>query len=163
MLVLSAVVSIWTLLFIQKERGKDMVIYRKTIYVHKYVPPSFSEKKLRRLIVRFGINCPDIVIAQAKLESNHFKSRLFLQQNNIFGMTYPHKRPTVAIRKDRGFSVYRTWEDALLDYKIFQEYYLKGITSNEKYLNRLSELGYCTSKTYTKTINRLIEKERESP
>jgi Mannosyl-glycoprotein endo-beta-N-acetylglucosaminidase. len=42
------------------------------------------------------------IVAIAKHESNNFNSKLFRDTNNLFGMTYPPKRPTLA----QGHGVY---------------------------------------------------------
>lgn len=43
-----------------------------------------------------------IIVAVGKHESANFKSKLFLTNKNVFGMTYPPKRKTTAI----GYSVF---------------------------------------------------------
>lgn len=43
-----------------------------------------------------------IIVAVGKHESANFKSKLFTQNKNVFGMTHPPKRPTTSI----GYSVF---------------------------------------------------------
>ena len=71
----------------------------KTIIVNKtrYVPQEtkvmiireankFSEKSFVKEIKHLKLRFADIILAQAKLESNNFKSHIFLENNNMFGM-----------------------------------------------------------------------------
>ena len=63
----------------------DRIVHRKstdTILVHGQ---PFSEKALIELLKDCNMKYPHIVLAQAKVESGHFKSRIFRQNNNLFG------------------------------------------------------------------------------
>ena len=46
----------------------------------------FSENKLVESIQKLNFRFPHIVLAQAKHESGHFKSSIFKESNNMFGM-----------------------------------------------------------------------------
>lgn len=62
---------------------------------------SFKDELLT-LIFKLRLEHPDIVFAQAKLESGNFNSQIFRENNNLFGMKMPWNRPTVAIGVKRG-------------------------------------------------------------
>jgi len=57
-------------------------------------------------ILRQGLPHADIVLAQARLESGNFKSRLTRTHNNIFG-----------IRHGKKYARYARWQDCVADYK----------------------------------------------
>jgi hypothetical protein len=56
----------------------------KLIVIREY--NEFSETKLIEKIRQLNFRYPHIILAQAKLESGHFKSTIFLENNNMFGM-----------------------------------------------------------------------------
>ena len=63
-------------------------------------------ENLYKRILKSGIEFPDIVFAQAILESGYFKSKISKSNSNIFGMKMSKKRPTTAKGEKRGFSFY---------------------------------------------------------
>ena len=82
----------------------------------------------------------DIVLAQAKLESNHFKSNLIKTNNNIFGL-----------KKGNKYRKYDDWKECVKDYKkcISNRYkggdyyiFLTRINYSEdpKYINKLKQI-----------------------
>ena len=103
----------------------------------------FSADKLKSEIVNQGIKYPDIALAQAKIESNHFRSDIFKENNNLFGMKLPSQRKTTAIGKNRGHARYRSWVDSVKDYKLWQD--TQGFANLDKntYLQKLSDI-YCS-------------------
>jgi flagellum-specific peptidoglycan hydrolase FlgJ len=106
-----------------------------------YVPP-FTPLNFVREVIKQGIKHPDIVVAQALLESKHFKSDLFLANNNPFGMKFARQRKTTAIKENRHQAYYKNWVDAVKDYKLFQEARNMTNLSREDYLKKLN-LIYC--------------------
>ena len=53
---------------------------------------SITRENLYEQIINYGIKFPDVVLAQAVLESGQFTSKLFKSANNLFGMRIPKKR-----------------------------------------------------------------------
>ena len=102
----------------------------------------FSKDNLQKEIVKQGIKYPDIVMAQAKIESGHFTSAIFKENNNLFGMKLPAQRKTTAIGKNRGHAKYETWQDSVKDYKIWQDTLGWSSLSKETYIQKLSD-KYC--------------------
>ena len=62
---------------------------------------TFSEEALVNLMRNSNIKYPHIVLAQAKLESGGFKSKIFKQNHNMFGMRLPKQRPTTDRKSTR--------------------------------------------------------------
>ena len=87
----------------------------------------FSEEKLRHFILELNIKFPHIVLAQAKLESGHFKSKMFLTNNNFFGMKVARKRPTTNKGEQYGHAYYESWKDCVVDYAFYQAAYLNNL------------------------------------
>lgn len=106
-----------------------------------------------QLIKQMNIAHPEIVFVQAQLESGHFASNLFLEANNMFGMMMPSQRPTLAIGKTpSGFAIYRSWEDSVIDYALYQAYCAKNLTKKE-YIAHLGK-HYAEDPFYTTKIER---------
>ena len=99
-------------------------------------------EELEKEINKQGIKYPDIVMAQAKIESGHFTSAIFKENNNLFGMKLPAQRKTTAIGKNRGHAKYETWQDSVKDYKIWQDTLGWSSLSKETYIQKLSD-KYC--------------------
>lgn len=106
-----------------------------------------------QLIKQMNIAHPEIVFVQAQLESGHFTSDLFLETNNMFGMMKPSQRPTLAIGKTpSGFAIYRSWEDSVIDYALYQAYCAKNLTKKE-YIAHLGK-HYAEDPFYATKIER---------
>lgn len=64
-----------------------------------------------------------LVLAQIKLETGNFKSKLFCEHNNLFGMMYSKK--SIALHGDAwaegrtGYASYASIEDSVLDYVFY--------------------------------------------
>jgi len=80
----------------------------------------FSEYNLKQEIIRQEILFPEIVLKQAKLETNNFKSNVFLSKNNLFGF-------------QNDFKIYEfdNWIECVNFYKILQDRYYKGSRTDE--------------------------------
>lgn len=99
----------------------------------------FSISKFKTELKRLRIKFPDIVYKQALLESNNFKSPIFKENNNMFGMKLARSRITTAIGVKRNHACYHTWRDCLLDYALYQEAYLRDIKTKDEYLQYLGK------------------------
>ena len=107
-------------------------------------------------IKEINVAHPEVVFAQAILESGNFKSQLFIKYNNIFGMKMPEQRPTIAIGKTKsGYAIYKSWKHSVIDYAIYQAYSAKGL-SQEKYIQFLNRV-YAEDKDYDRKIKKIIE------
>lgn len=153
-------VGIFVLLFILGWfTGINKIIHKPkitdTVIVHG---ESFSEEALIKLMKNSNVKYPYIVFAQAKLESGGFKSKIFRQNNNMFGMKVPKQRPTTTIGEKDGFAVYRDWIDCLYDYALYQAYAMATIDNESEYFNRLEE-KYCTDTGYVESVKNIIKKD----
>jgi len=121
-----------------------------------------SYTTLYKEIVKQGIEFPEIVLAQAILESGHFRSKLFIANNNIFGMRRARKRETTAKGSKKGYAYFETWQDCVRDYKIYQSTIMIGRLFTPimyfRYLNRIySEMG----RNYTIQLKKIIKRNRK--
>lgn len=123
-----------------------------------------------------NILCPDEVFAQIKIESAYLSSYLTKKTNNMLGMRYPYVRKTAAVgifipeldtivmgnqqelkkyRKYLSYAVFANWQDAIKDYKYWQE---SNFNLNKVYLDFLRR-NYAEDTAYVKKIKYVIKRD----
>jgi hypothetical protein len=106
-------------------------------------PLPFSETNLLGELKKQGVNFPDVAMAQAKLETGHFESAVFKENNNLFGMKHPSVRQTVSLGANRGHAKYKSWQDSVKDYKLWQDFYKVSTMNKAQFINKLNRI-YCS-------------------
>lgn len=117
----------------------------------------FSEAKLKEYLVELNVKFPHIVYAQAKLESGNFKSSIFLENNNLFGMKVARRRPTTNKGENRGHAYFNSWRECVVDYAFYQAAYLNDIKTEAQYLQYLKQ-NYAESPQYYEKVQSLMKK-----
>lgn len=85
---------------------------------------------------------PQIVLAQARLESGNFKSDFYKRTNNIFGL-----------KKGGKYATYKHWRDSIKDYKLrISNRYTKG-----SYYAFLQRIGYAKDKEYINKVKQIAK------
>ena len=119
---------------------------------------SITKEKLYEQIIKFGIKFPDIVFAQAMIESAELTSKLFKSANNMFGMRFPSVRETTAQGKtSNGYSRYEDWNFGVYDYFLWQDHMLRNrneITKSQ-YLSLLGRV-YAEDPHYVSKVKKKI-------
>lgn len=117
---------------------------------------AFSEEALIDLLRSSNIKYPYIVLAQAKIESGNFTSRIFKQNNNLFGMKEPKIRTTTALGTRFGHAYFSNWESSVYDYAMFQNYRMRDVNSELEYYAKLAD-GYAEDSTYAFIIKKTVD------
>lgn len=117
---------------------------------------TFSEELLKEYIDELNIPFPEIVFAQAKLESNNFKSKIFRENNNLFGMKKASIRSTTASGEQYNHAVYESWKESVLDYALWSCKYLSNIKTKEQYLAYLGD-NYAEDTLYTEKLKSILK------
>lgn len=104
-------------------------------------PIALNERTLKEELVRNNIPHKDIVLAQAKLESAHFKSDLVRTNQNIFGL-----------KKGNKYRKYSHWTECVKDYKrcISDQY------SGGDYYAFLKKINYSGDKEYINILKQIV-------
>lgn len=102
------------------------------------------EEFLYERLLMEGIKEPDIVYAQAMLETGNFTSRLCVEDHNLFGL-YDSVHQC--------YYQYSDWRECVRDYKKLVEKKYKG----GDYYHFLESLPYSTAPDYTKRIKVLVK------
>jgi len=89
--------------------------------IEKWIDISFTEENLIMSMYDLDIQHKETVFRQAVVESGNFKSKLFKNGNNLFGMRRATQRETKALKKTyMGYAKYPHWIHSIIDYKIWQ-------------------------------------------
>lgn len=111
-------------------------------------------------ILNHDIKHPDIVFAQAILESGFMSSQIFVENNNLFGMRFPERRETIAIGENKGYSVYNCWIDSVNDYKLFQDFlFRRKEKTRDEYFDFLHRI-YAENKSYVFYVKKIINENQ---
>ena len=115
----------------------------------------FSTANMLKIMNEVGIVYPDIVMAQAKIETGHFTSKVFKENHNLFGMRLPRQRSTTATGEQHNHATYTSWRQSVIDYKIWQDRVLTKVKSRRAYLKYLDK-NYAENKQYVNLIKKMI-------
>jgi uncharacterized FlgJ-related protein len=135
---------------------KNLSQEEKLIVIREY--NEFSEVKLIAKIAELNFRFPHIILAQAKLESGHFKSTIFLENNNMFGMKEAKLRSNLAKGTNRNHAYYTTWQESVIDYALYYSTYLHDIRTEGEYFEYLKQ-NYAEDKTYVQRLKQIIKKQ----
>ena len=137
-----------------KMEGVSSLSDEERTVVIKQIDP-FKVQELKDYLVELNVKFPDIVYAQARLESNGFKSRIFLENNNMFGMKQSTRRSSTNKGEQYGHAYYDTWRESVLDYALWQCKYLSQITTRAEYLEYLKN-NYAQDPNYYNKLTKII-------
>lgn len=141
--------------------GTNKYIINQIVNSHKvdtvYVQTQpFSEEALIDLLRKSNIKYPYIVLAQAKIESGNYTSKVFRENNNLFGMKEPNVRTTTALGTKNSHAYYLDWVSSVYDYAMFQNNRMQGIDSESEYYAKLAD-GYAADSTYAAVIKKTVD------
>ena len=122
---------------------------------NKDIQPDFFSKSpqegLMEALEYYEVKHPQIVYAQAILETGHFKSDLCLNSNNLFGL-YNSKK--------HRYYTFDHWKDCVIAYKEMVQYKYKG--DNDKppndYYKFLSDIGYAEDVQYIQKLKDIVNR-----
>jgi flagellum-specific peptidoglycan hydrolase FlgJ len=85
------------------------------------------------------------VIAQAKHETNGYKSRAFIEQNNLFGMKNANKRKQLGVRRlDNQYRQYKSPQESVKDLIVYFDFvkFPKAVIDSLHYAEELKRRKY---------------------
>lgn len=137
--------------------------------VYEHVQITSEMPLLYQMIEEEGIRHPDVVFAQAlhetTFEGEAFNSKIFLENNNPFGMKCAEFRETTCVGTNRGHAKFRTIRDAVKDYKLWQDKQLPRyesrygvVDSQSDYVSFLEHQGYAEDPEYRKGVMRHLRR-----
>lgn len=116
-----------------------------------------NEESLKVCLDTNKVKFSHIVLAQAKLESNYFKSKLAKTNNNLFGMRVAATRFTFAVNKHdfSNYAKYQSVGDCVLDYSSWQVQNAYNITNEEAYYALLAKY-YAEDPGYVNKLKKIV-------
>lgn len=108
------------------------------------------------LMREIEVQHPHIVLAQMKLESGHYQSKLAKENNNYFGMKHPRQRLTMSMGEKNGYAHFRSWAHSILDYALWQKRYAYDLNEQE-YLQKIGSV-YAEDEEYIRKVKSLTKK-----
>lgn len=134
---------------INESRANDIpiVVEEETVAESLTDPVVFfnqsPEEGLIEALDYYGIQYPQIVYAQALLETGHFSSSVCKNYNNLFGLYNS---------KIKDYYSFEHWSDSVIAYRDKVQYKYKG---NTDYYTFLVKLPYATDPNYIRKIKQL--------
>lgn len=115
---------------------------------NKDIQPDFFSKSpqegLMEALEYYEVKHPQIVYAQAVLETGHFKSNVCLNYNNLFGL-YDSK--------NKDYYKFNHWAESIVAYK---EWIQKKYQPPNNYYVFLEEINYASDKKYISTLKSIV-------
>jgi flagellum-specific peptidoglycan hydrolase FlgJ len=116
---------------------------------------SFTSEKLAAEIKRRNYKFPHIVFAQSKLETGNFSSKIFKENNNLFGMREARVRVNTATATQHQHAYYNNWRESLEDYGYYYSSYLRQLKTEAEYFDYLSQ-NYAEDPNYLPKLKAII-------
>lgn len=114
----------------------------------------FSPENLKAYILSLNIKFPHIVYAQAVHETGNFKSKIFKENNNLFGLKLATRRPSTSLGVDNNHAYYSLWKQSVVDYAFLQSSFIYKIRTENEYYQYLSEY-YAEDPSYVIKVKRI--------
>ena len=153
---LKTALGIFTIAAIVSFNVMEVEDYERILEINISGEREFSEEKLVRKLKELNIRYPHIVLAQAKLESNNYSSRIFIDNNNLFGMKEARVRINLAKGTQYKHAYYNTWQESVLDYAFWMATYGSKCKTEQQYYNLLN--GYAEDSNYQAKLKNIIKK-----
>lgn len=144
-------------------RAPKVELIEQLTPVEKYIVINeenrFTEERFIAEIKRLNFNFPHIVYAQSYIETGGFSSRIFVENNNLFGMKEAKIRAHLAVDTQHGHAYYHTWKESLYDYALYYSEYLSDIKKEEQYLEYINQ-RYAEDPNYDTKVRGLATKSK---
>jgi hypothetical protein len=118
----------------------------------------FSKDKLVDMIKSLNFKFPYVVMGQSLLETGYYKSPVFMENHNLFGMKEATKRINKALGTQNMHAYYKDWVASVDDYALYCATYLSKIDNEDDYITYLSQ-RYAEDPKYAEKLKDIIVKE----
>ena len=119
----------------------------------------FTKERFINKIKELNIKHPHIAYAQAMLESGNFTSKIFRENNNMFGMKQARSRINLARSTQYGHAYFDTWEDCLLDFAFHRATYLSKLRTENDIYTYLGKY-YAEDPGYINKLKTMVSKHK---
>ncbi len=154
-LIIAGVLLLIGRVLIKRRQSEEGEIIDDGVTTAEEIPDEPEITQEKNVILHFKVirdalpdSVPDItakiLTAQAMHETGVFKSRLYREQNNLFGMRHPEIRETLSTGDIDGWANFATLEDSVNDLLLyFKEFGLKPTWKEPNtFVKAIKEKGY---------------------
>lgn len=146
-LISLAVLGLGAVVLSDHYKGNDPPDYQ-VLDVIKLEQPEFllksPEEGLIEALDYYAVKHPNIVYAQAILETGHFRSRVFKECNNLFGLYNS---------RTKSYYKFNHWSESIVAYLNYIQYRYKP---PDDYYKFLSDIGYAEDPEYINKLKRIV-------
>jgi uncharacterized FlgJ-related protein len=101
----------------------------------------YTEAKAKEYLKQLKVKHVTVALAQLRLESGSATSKVFKENNNLFGMKSAEKRPTTSLGTKNNHAYYSHWRQSIIDYALWQAYVMNVDNMSDEdswidYINR---------------------------
>ena len=147
-LVVGVLVVVQVLPYLKEDEPPEI----KVVHIVSKEQPDFfsksSQEGLMEALEYYEVKHPQIVYAQAILETGHFKSNVCLNYNNLFGL-YDSK--------NKDYYKFNHWAESIVAYK---EWIQKKYQPPNNYYVFLEEVNYASDKEYISTLKSIVNNRK---
>lgn len=118
----------------------------------------FNEQRLINKIKELNLPYPHITLAQAKLETGDYSSKIFRENHNLFGMKEARVRINLAKGTQYNHAYYNNWEESVLDYSFWYASYARKCKTEDE-LFQLLGAQYAEATYYVQSLKQIIKRE----
>ena len=119
----------------------------------------FTEDKFISMLDEINLPYPHITLAQAKLESGDYSSRIFKENHNLFGMKEARVRINLARGTQYSHAYYKNWEESVLDYAFWYASYARKCRTENEFFQLLDQ-QYAEDSQYVSSLKHIIANQQ---
>lgn len=127
-----------------KKESMDNIVTRIDTIKKDSVNIALNDDSLLEELQARNIAHPKIVLAQAKLETGNYTSKVYLTHNNLFGLR----------KADGSYYKFNHWKESVQAYKDYVQYKYQPPSNYYKFLE---DIGYAEDKSYTDKLKRIVK------
>jgi uncharacterized FlgJ-related protein len=104
---------------------KVKIMYRTLIHHDTLKDITLHDSAVMKELINNGCVLPGVALAQFKIESSHFKSKIAIENKNIAGIKTSRSKYVMGMKNEH--CAYKSYTDCIKDYILIQNRYLKNI------------------------------------
>ena len=144
--------------FIGRHNGyKGIVELEGKVYV-KDSGEEFSKAAFVKMLKTLDIKFPHIVMAQSLVETGGWRSLVFKENHNLFGMKEANARIKTCLGTQLNHAYYDNWKESVYDYAFYQSRYLSSLRTEAEYYAALDET-YAEAGHYSTALKKMVEQK----
>jgi uncharacterized FlgJ-related protein len=134
---------------------KGIVEMEGKVYI-KSSGEEFSKAALVKMLKDLDVKFPYIVMSQSLVETGGWKSLVFRENHNLFGMKEANVRIKTSLGTQLNHAYYDNWKESVYDYAFYQSRYLSSLRTESEYYAALDET-YAEASHYSTSLKKVVE------